>query len=563
MLAERHGYKWIWNDASCIDKSSSAELSEAINSMFSYYAHSEMCYAFLADVPEEGAFDVHGSGSRNTPFAASRWFQRGWTLQELIAPAQVVFLSSSWSVLGTKAMHAALLSAVTNIPRTVLTFEEEIWDVSIADRMSWASGRKTTRMEDEAYSLMGIFDVHMPTMYGEGRNAFRRLQEDLMRKRIDATLFAWGESPSDHLPRKANLMPFDDRHDAREMYLFATSPSDFSHWARYAPRMAQTSAKIPASPLRRAAMSLSNLRAPPPGIPSFEITPYGVRARMRVFKIHGVHIADLHISYNMNPTIVEGDPVGLLLGRSVVGEDPTGPLYHPCVAMVVGHMERLVNIGEIIRRLPNLADRRRLRRLFDGAPWLEFYLTHVPPKPLLAVDRSIMNRGTTNLFHVPAWLLAQLQAANLHPVILSETEFQGSWDGDPPVRLVIYRQSASSGTVVLSISFGRCPVRKAGKLWVDVDCFQTNKQQRLCQSHSCSISHHFDMGLPVYTREFTNYSHNGHTMKVTPVFTAMPHPLSPTHIYVLTELKWIEQIDTSTGGRTQRLVVSASPVLER
>ncbi|RPD58640.1 HET-domain-containing protein [Lentinus tigrinus ALCF2SS1-6] len=226
IVAELHGYRWIWNDTCCIDKTSSSELSEAINSMFSYYAHAEVCYVHLGDVPPDTPIRRYGS------FAQSRWFRRGWTLQELVAPAQVIFLSSTWAVMGTKADHANALADITGIPKTIMTFEEEIWDVSIASRMSWASWRTTTRPEDEAYSLMGIFDVHMPTIYGEGRNAFRRLQEEIMRRSIDTTLFAWGEV-SNFLPDREQIRSCNNGHDHNNMYLLATSPLDFRNCIRY------------------------------------------------------------------------------------------------------------------------------------------------------------------------------------------------------------------------------------------------------------------------------------------------------------------------------------------
>ncbi|RDX45548.1 HET-domain-containing protein, partial [Lentinus brumalis] len=187
VLAQRHGYRWIWNDTCCIDKTSSAELSEAINSMYTYYSLAEVCFAYLGDVSIDCDLDDVDSA-----FRRSRWFTRGWTLQELIAPDHVVFVASSWEILGTKADLAALLAEITWVPVPVLLLEEEVRDISIARRMSWASSRVTTRTEDEAYSLMGIFEVNMPTLYGEGRQAFRRLQEEIMKNSIDTTLFAWG-----------------------------------------------------------------------------------------------------------------------------------------------------------------------------------------------------------------------------------------------------------------------------------------------------------------------------------------------------------------------------------
>ncbi|EIW62998.1 HET-domain-containing protein [Trametes versicolor FP-101664 SS1] len=186
--AKTHGLDWLWIDASCIDKKSSAELSEAINSMFSWYAEAQICYAYLQDVPNSCLLNSPGSA-----FRASRWFTRGWTLQELIAPRCLVFLSSEWTHLGTKASLAPLLSEITGIDIEVLTNRRELQQVSVARRMSWASKRQTTRVEDEAYSLMGLFGITMPTIYGEGGEAFRRLQEQIMKHSSDQTLFAWGQ----------------------------------------------------------------------------------------------------------------------------------------------------------------------------------------------------------------------------------------------------------------------------------------------------------------------------------------------------------------------------------
>lgn len=228
-LAQENGYKWIWNDTCCIDKTSSAELSEAINSMFTYYTLAEVCYAYLRDVPAGAPLDEFDS-----PFRKSRWHQRGWTLQELIAPEVVVFISQDWKAITTKADVAPLLEEITSVPASVLRLEEEVRDISIGRRMSWAGKRETTRSEDEAYCLMGLFEINMPTLYGEGKQAFRRLQEEIMRKSVDTSLFAWGEVVW-QLP--STIDPWD-RLDYREMYLFAPTPQHFnsSPHVTFAPR---------------------------------------------------------------------------------------------------------------------------------------------------------------------------------------------------------------------------------------------------------------------------------------------------------------------------------------
>ncbi|KAI0654520.1 heterokaryon incompatibility protein-domain-containing protein [Cubamyces menziesii] len=188
-VARRFGYRLVWADSCCIDKTSSAELSEAINSMYQWYAGADLCFAFLEDVDD----DVNPR-REDSAFRRSRWFTRGWTLQELVAPSEVIFLSRRWSVLGSKSSLCDLIEEITGIDSHILLHLRPLSSVSVAQRMSWASRRTTTRVEDEAYSLLGIFGLHMPTIYGEGRNAFRRLQEEIVQRIPDQTLFVWGRS---------------------------------------------------------------------------------------------------------------------------------------------------------------------------------------------------------------------------------------------------------------------------------------------------------------------------------------------------------------------------------
>ena len=216
-LAASHGYQWLWIDTCCIDKTSSAELSEAINSMYRYYSLAEVCYAYLEDVPTAQAFDDRAYPYEPS-FTRSKWHKRGWTLQELIAPHVVIFLSASWEVLGTKSSLAKYLRKITGIPMSVLHLAQSPESVSVACRMSWASNRRTTREEDEAYSLLGIFGINMPTLYGEGRRAFRRLQEEILRKYDDTTLFAWTR----YYDKTVSKL-----EDARSS-IFAASPEDFA-----------------------------------------------------------------------------------------------------------------------------------------------------------------------------------------------------------------------------------------------------------------------------------------------------------------------------------------------
>ncbi|KAH7316738.1 heterokaryon incompatibility protein-domain-containing protein [Stachybotrys elegans] len=187
-----HGYEYAWVDSCCIDKKSSAELTEAINSMFKFYGNSSLCYAYLDDVPD---WDI----TRPFPdeqFAQSRWFTRGWTLQELVAPQNILFYSEHWSLLehAISAFHEKL-SSITWIPMRVLEYPQYIFSESVARRMVLASNRETTREEDIAYCLMGLFNVNMPILYGEGRkNAFKRLQYEIIRSSPDHTIFTWRNS---------------------------------------------------------------------------------------------------------------------------------------------------------------------------------------------------------------------------------------------------------------------------------------------------------------------------------------------------------------------------------
>ena len=151
--AVRDKLQWIWVDSCCIDKMSSAELSEAINSMFTWYRKAQVCYAYLSDVFIPWSED---DDKASYQFRNSRWFRRGWTLQELLAPRKLVFFNRTWVELGTRTDLWPFVSMTTGIRGEVG------WEVaSVAQKMSWASKRETTRSEDRAYSLMGLFGVNM------------------------------------------------------------------------------------------------------------------------------------------------------------------------------------------------------------------------------------------------------------------------------------------------------------------------------------------------------------------------------------------------------------------
>ncbi|KAH9912915.1 heterokaryon incompatibility protein-domain-containing protein [Epithele typhae] len=187
-LAEQHGHEYAWVDTCCINKESSAELSEGINSMFRYYARSTICYVYLSDV----GYSYDDPDEMWIFFRRSRWHKRGWTLQELIASRVLVFYSKEWISLGTKYELADRLKEATGISEAVLRFESPFTDASIATRISWAAHRETARPEDAAYSLFGLFGVNMPTLYGEGRLAFCRLLMEISKTSRDPSSFLLG-----------------------------------------------------------------------------------------------------------------------------------------------------------------------------------------------------------------------------------------------------------------------------------------------------------------------------------------------------------------------------------
>lgn len=198
-LALKDGFDWVWIDSCCIDKSSSAELQEAINSMFRWYQEAQICYAYLSDIPDrEAGFDA---------FKQSLWFTRGWTLQELLAPSSVEFYATDWTSIGSKASRAAEIAHITGIDLAALQNDwHDLKDKYFAaEKISWSSHRLVTRTEDIAYCLLGLFDANMPLLYGEGGlKAFRRLQQVVFESEADHTLFLFRNSEHAITPLLAN-----------------------------------------------------------------------------------------------------------------------------------------------------------------------------------------------------------------------------------------------------------------------------------------------------------------------------------------------------------------------
>ena len=247
-LARDSKINYAWVDTCCIDKSSSTELSESINSMYTWYRKSKVCYVYIDDWPpgydwanlgplanddlntENGLRverspastddtnwheclenildssypDSDSCSTASNPNPSSpplKWFTRGWTLQELIAPTKVEFYDQTWTLKGVKSDPVVLghLSRITGVTAHILEDGNEyrLQDICLGQRMSWAACRKTTRTEDLAYCLLGIFQVNMPMLYGEGDKAFLRLQEEILKSSTDLSILAWTQHNSD------------------------------------------------------------------------------------------------------------------------------------------------------------------------------------------------------------------------------------------------------------------------------------------------------------------------------------------------------------------------------
>ncbi|KAK7983381.1 hypothetical protein PG989_010783 [Apiospora arundinis] len=217
----RDGWEWAWMDTCCIDKTNEAETQLAIFAMFRWYKEADVCIAYLADVHADKVVSRRAQNEPDLdevpypdtmhdttspahlalkPFVVkSKWFTRGWTLQELIAPKDLYFVDHAWRRLGNREhWYDAIRMACGIEPRYFGGFNP--WDFhacSIATRMNWASRRETTLEEDEAYSLLSLFGLSMPLIYGEGRwRAFYRLQSELIMHYDDDSIYAWRADPS-------------------------------------------------------------------------------------------------------------------------------------------------------------------------------------------------------------------------------------------------------------------------------------------------------------------------------------------------------------------------------
>ena len=455
-IAEADGYKWIWNDTCCIDKSSSAELSEAINSMFHYYALSQICYVYLKDVREASAFGIHPLTRDTLVFSTSQWHRRGWTLQELLAPHNVLFLSREWIPLGSKIDLAGLLHKTTGIPITVLALERSFRDFTVAQRMSWASHRKTTRVEDEAYSLLGLFEISMPILYGEGKRAFLRLQEEIMRRSTDTTLLAWGDELGYHHLDWSSL----DR--SRETSpLFASHPRDF--WS--------VDCTSETTPPRQQSMVVqvrhctdtlqcstrmtifhdqtSLLSTPIKGEITCTRTPRGVMAHIPVMKLlessgRTFYLGEL--GWSVERGYVESGTSRaflVLLPLDDGDEDPPSSprAFEPCA--LHGQVARLVTTPD-----------HNLETCFSGSwTWMDIHLIHrdnaaEPSLPIIPINNSYHSP-----FHFPNMDIIQFMTQftvllRYRPLSIAVSHVDVPWSGSPPATFAFAYGSLNPALVI-------------------------------------------------------------------------------------------------------------------
>lgn len=228
------GIEYVWIDTCCLDRPKSAQPATAVTAavyhheiqlMWRYYAGARVCYAHLADVHDSPKTNPESPGSS---FRRSRWFTRGWTVPEMLAPLFVRFYDASWKYVGSKAELSKTIEEVTGIDTAVVRSPAEVGRRSVACRMSWVAARETAREEDIAYCLLGLFgpDVaSMPLEYGEGRrSAFLRLQHEILRSSRDQSLFAWGYG-----------LPLAGTHDDCRVGMLAETPAAFRHCGEVEP----------------------------------------------------------------------------------------------------------------------------------------------------------------------------------------------------------------------------------------------------------------------------------------------------------------------------------------
>ena len=227
--AREQKLEWLWIDTCCIDKANAVEETRSINAMFDWYRSAAVCYTYLHDVDASSSSRL-GTFHRQQGNQVSEWFERGWTLQELLAPRHMEFYDFKWNYMGTRQDLSADIQRATSINKVYITGDANLDEASVATRLSWMAGRVTKEPEDIAYSMLGILNINMTPQYGEGEKAFMRLQKTLMEDSSDESIFAWIVPPQGlACYRKGNRPPPKWAPDNMSWGLLAPSPDCFKN----------------------------------------------------------------------------------------------------------------------------------------------------------------------------------------------------------------------------------------------------------------------------------------------------------------------------------------------
>ncbi|KAM5540545.1 hypothetical protein V8D89_005774 [Ganoderma adspersum] len=511
ILAARYGFRWLWNDTCCIDKTNPTALSEDINSMFLYYSLAELCFAHLEDVRSDSVKALEAKGSA---FRRARWHSRGWTLQELIAPLFLVFVSRDWKPIGSKHELARLLSEITNVQRSVLTREMHHSAVSVAERMTWVSERSTTRVEDEAYCLMGLFDVNMPTIYGEGQQAFQRLQQEIMKQSFDTSLFAWGpplKSGRSLVPLALGPMyqSFPTQSSRNSLHLLASSPRDFAKQETRSPGGVLRYTPGVQSPLqpylewqwennaeKSKWRNRIRRRSGPFGrieLPSFSATNFGLKCRFPIIESEGLTVAVLlcdngreHLGLLLHPSktyVQDPSRKQYYIGRCFM--TPSKPGYvtfaHPSYVTFA----RLISLGSDLYNLT-------LNGKIVTARWRNVFIADSPR----AITKDVVRALSSKLhsvypippFRLPHWIISKLMRMGMEPAFPG-LHVARSVNGMPlQMEARFINMDALEGVRLIfgiCLQHNRPPCRWAKAMSQTAD----NWDSKTDYSHHCSVHH--------------------------------------------------------------------------
>ena len=493
--------------------------------MFRYYSLARVCYAYLHDVR---FFNVFESGGR-TAFLGSLWHTRGWTLQELIAPSVVIFLSNDWRVIGSKAELAVEIEQATQVPASLLRLEADLASFSVAQRMSWAARRETTRPEDHAYCMLGLFGIKLTPLYGEGlSDAFYRLQEEIMKRFADTTLFAWhGALPADLQANDASMFQSPSSHDhSLASYLLAPSPHAFldSRGILFTPpivggpqydgasHVSYVSVNHKSTPISYTSLIflLANVSSKQPArsyedselrrVPTFSITPHGILAYI---PLGHCDLGTISIFFWSSSN---DSRMGLRLIPCPNSIDPSRPLY---------------DIDSSEERIASLRRDERGQLLYRDSiitiEWKEIYLAHRPPPEKLPLEQTQslympLNLGILTPFRIPGSQLGLLYY-NTGLRLAEITAVQLPWDGYEPFMLTFRvpteERPMRTSFPGITIHLGRCarsvPDGQLGPHWAKLMFHPFGSAGPRARpgsvTHSCSEDH--INVWPEYTKLFT------------------------------------------------------------